>query len=160
MVFTISAVDRNNGFHVNSEGGLMKKRNGMCGAVWFGVLVLTLLLLPGSPVFAAWVNLSPPAVGQDWGLYGVHFTSADEGWAVGSETYDIVRRRGVLLHFVDDAWTPIDPSVVVSLDWELFGVHFTSPDVGWAVGRDNTNTKGVSASVPRRAVDLCRSPRT
>ncbi len=120
----------------------MKKRNGMCGAIWFGALVLMLLLLPGSPVFAAWVNLSPPAVGQDWGLYGVHFTSADEGWAVGSETYDIVRRRGVLLHFADDAWTPIDPPVV-SLDWELFGVHFTSPDVGWAVGRDNTNTKGV-----------------
>ena len=123
----------------------MKKRNGMCRAVRVGVLVLMLLLLPGSLVFAAWVNLSPPAVGQDWGLYGVHFTSADEGWAVGSETYEIVRRRGVLLHFVDDAWTQADVPLLSpdSLDWELFSIHFTSPDVGWAVGRDNTNTKGV-----------------
>jgi len=145
MVFTISAIDRCNGFHVNSEGGLMKKRNGMCRAVRVGVLVLMLLLLPGSLVFAAWVNLSPPAVGEDWALYGVHFTSADEGWAVGSETYDIVRRRGVLLHFLDDAWIPTDVPLLSphSLDWELFSVHFTSPDAGWAVGRDNTNTKGV-----------------
>ncbi len=123
----------------------MKKRNGMCRAVWIGVLVPTLLLFPGSLVFAAWVNLSPPAVGQDWALYGVHFTSADEGWAVGSETYRHCPSQGCPPPFcgrcLDTDRRPFAESG--QPDWELFSVHFTSPNVGWAVGRDNTNTKGV-----------------
>ena len=88
----------------------MKRRDCSYRTVVIGLLALTMLLLSGSLVDAGWVTISPPDVSSDWSLYGVHFTSADEGWAVGSETYDILgRRRGVLLHFTDESWTPIDP---------------------------------------------------
>ncbi len=83
--------------------------------------------------------MSPPNVSPDWSLSGVHFTSADEGWAAGS---DISNDKGVLLHFTDESWTSIEPPSV-SLNWELFNVHFTSATEGWAVGMDRSNKKGV-----------------
>jgi uncharacterized protein YbdZ (MbtH family) len=121
----------------------MKKRNGSYRMLVIGLLALTMLLLSGSLVFAGWFALSPPNVSSDWSLYGVHFTSADEGWAVGSDISNMLSKKGVLLHFVDESWTSIDPPSLVSLDWELFSVHFTSVNEGWAVGADYSNKKGV-----------------
>ena len=117
----------------------MKKRDGGYRAGLAGVLAVAMLLLSGSRVCAGWVDLSPPDVSPDWSLYGVHFTSADEGWAVGTDYYN---RKGVLLQFASNTWTSVDPPVV-SPDWELFSVHFTSPTLGWAVGRDHVNSRGV-----------------
>jgi len=103
--------------------------------------LLLLALFPASSVYAAtgWKVVTPPTVSSDWTLYGVHFTSSSEGWAVGS---DFSNDRGVLLHYSGASWTSVTPPSVSS-NWELFSVHFTSSTEGWAVGRDNSNRKGV-----------------
>ena len=31
----------------------------------------------------SWVSVAPSVVSSHWYILGVHFTSADEGWAVG-----------------------------------------------------------------------------
>jgi hypothetical protein len=49
--------------------------------------------------------------------------------------YDYQNARGVLLHYSGGTWTSVTPPSVGS-DWILFGVHFTSPVEGWAVGCD------------------------
>ena len=105
-----------------------------------GVFALAIVLVSTSWVCAGWIVVSPPAVSSDWTLYGVHFTSTSEGWAVGSDFF--YNGKGVLLHFKDNAWTSVTPPPVSS-DWELFSVHFASATEGWAVGRDNLNKKGV-----------------
>jgi photosystem II stability/assembly factor-like uncharacterized protein len=40
------------------------------------------------------------------------------------------------------SWTRVDPPLVSS-SWGLRGVHLTSSNEGWAVGRDYTNSRGV-----------------
>jgi hypothetical protein len=62
----------------------------------------------------------------------VHFTSPNEGWAVGEDNADL-NDKGVLLHYVDGVWAPVIPPIV-SAYWSLCNVHFTSVDEGWAVG--------------------------
>ena len=86
-----------------------------------------------------WTSVAPPDVCSDWNLSGVHFTSADEGWAFG---FDNVNYRAVLLHYQNGTWTSVTLPVV-STAWWLSGVHFTSANEGWAVGFDSTNEKGV-----------------
>ena len=75
-------------------------------------------------------------------LRGIHFTSANEGWAVGD---DLANNTGLLLHYRSGTWT-LARLPVVSASWTLSGVHFTSADKGWAVGSDDTdytNIRGV-----------------
>ena len=80
-----------------------------------------------------------PVVSSNWKLYGIHFPSFDTGWAVGHEA---ANSKGVLLKYTascqegcDGQWEPVTlPSA--SSNWYLVGVHFTSPEEGWAVGQD------------------------
>jgi hypothetical protein len=104
--------------------------------------VFVLVLSVVSPVYAGtgWSVVAPPDVSSQWTLYGVDFTSKDEGWAVGT---DFDHGRGVLLHYAAGEWARVSPPDV-SNDWELFGVHFTSAAEGWAVGRDNVDQKGIA----------------
>ena len=81
----------------------------------------------------AWSFAAPPPTGT---LNGIHFTSSNEGWAVGGVT------SGVLLHYSGGSWTAVTPPSV-SAQWYLAAVHFSSPDEGWAVGTDSTNHRGV-----------------
>ena len=76
----------------------------------------------------SWQTTAP----RDWQLNRVHFTSPDEGWAVG---FDRVNARGVLLHYSSSIWRSVYPPSV-STHWELNSVYFTSPGEGWAVGFD------------------------
>ena len=85
-----------------------------------------------------WKVVVPPNVSSDWWLNDVHFTSPDEGWAVGSDMDGF----GVLLHYSNGTWTNI-PSPILSSYWYLYDVYFTSSNDGWAVGYDGTNHKGV-----------------
>ena len=85
-------------------------------------------------------NIPLPAVSPNWKLYGIHFPSFDTGWAVGHEA---ANSKGVLLKFTasceegcDGHWEAVTPPSVSS-NWYLVGVHFTSPDEGWAVGQDS-----------------------
>jgi hypothetical protein len=77
-----------------------------------------------------WTHVSPPYVSPGWSLRGVHFTSSNEGWAVG---YDSENSRGVLLHYLNGTWIVVNPPYVSS-GWGLQAVHFASPNKGWAVG--------------------------
>ncbi len=82
-----------------------------------------------------------------WGLNAVHFTSKDEGWAVGKDyqvplSSGLNIRKGVLLHYLNGIWSFYTPPDV-SDDWELSGVYFSSPYDGWAVGTDYENGTGV-----------------
>jgi hypothetical protein len=74
-----------------------------------------------------------------WVLNAVHFTSPDEGWAVGEDRFG----GGVLFHYSGGTWTSVSPPVLNSATWGLKGVHLTSPDEGWAVGTDQYNGTGV-----------------
>ena len=102
-----------------------------CYNSWiFLLIVLCSLLFSKSSLYGQWTSVTPPTVSVDWLLAGIHFTSADEGWAVG---YDSINTKGVLLHYQDGIWTSVTPPEV-SGDWDLWGIHFTSADEGWAVG--------------------------
>ena len=90
-----------------------------------------------SPSQEKWESILPPANVSK--LYGVNFTSEDEGWAVG---VDNVNGRGVLLHYLNGVWTSVEPPSV-STNWDLWDVHFSSPNQGWAVGSDGVQGRGV-----------------
>jgi len=106
---------------------------------WFPLAILGMVLLSHSFVYGGWKNVNPPPVSTDWTLYGVHFASKDEGWAVGS---DFVNKKGILLHYLNGSWVSVKPPSVSS-HWQLYSAHFTSVDEGWAVGSDLRNQKGV-----------------
>jgi hypothetical protein len=86
----------------------------------------------------SWTVVIPPDISSNWALYGVQFTSATEGWAVGA---DYSNQRGVLLHYLNGLWTNVIPPDV-SPNWGLYGAYFISGTAGWAVGVDLTNTRG------------------
>ena len=102
-----------------------------------------------------WLTVTPPVVSDNWELRGVHFTSADEGWAVG-QSFVSPYGTGVLLHYQGGIWNSVTPPAV-SDRWELSGVHFTSRDEGWTVGYDIANSKGRPTSLSKRELDICRS---
>jgi hypothetical protein len=81
----------------------------------------------------SWTSVTPPAFDGEWILTAVHFTSADEGWAVGGTG---------LLHYHNGSWTSVTPPAV-SGEWFLTAVHFTSAGEGWAVGQNNNVYAGV-----------------
>ncbi len=105
------------------------------GCNWTNLQGVLLHYLNGS-----WSAVTTPTVSSDWGLMAVHFTSSNEGWAIGSNAQP--NYKGVLLHYLNGSWTFIDPADV-SLKWGLDGVSFSSPNSGWAVGGDFVNGKGV-----------------
>jgi hypothetical protein len=86
-----------------------------------------------------WTAVTPPAVSSACSLFAVHFTSPNEGWAVGK---DYNKSKGVLLHYSNGIWTS-EKVPDVSSDLSLFGVFFSSADQGWVVGTDSTNGRGV-----------------
>ena len=88
---------------------------------------------------AYWTAATLPYVSQDWELFGVHFYSSDNGWAVG---YDDANKRGILLQYSNGNWMNVTPPAVSS-DWMLSGVNLPSADEGWAVGYDFINKRGV-----------------
>lgn len=90
----------------------------------------------------AWEVVTPPTVvTANWCLYGVHFPSANEGWAVGWGSID-PNATGALLHYQNGAWEVVTPPTVSDY-WNLYAVHFTSATEGWAVGLDDVNGTGV-----------------
>ncbi len=114
-----------------------------------GLILFMTLLFSSSLGFADWTPVVPPEVSPNWGLQGVHFTSATAGWAVG---IDYANKSGVVLRFRNSAWEAM-ALPEVSSDWELHGFFFTaagdtstggtSAGQGWAVGVDNSGKKGV-----------------
>ena len=110
-------------------------------AKWVFLLFLpfVILLFSYSSARGQWVSVTPPDVSTYWDLRGVHFTSVNEGWAVGIV---YTNNTGVLLHYQNGTWTSAAPPAV-STNWYLNGIHFTSATEGWAVGRDDTNGGGV-----------------
>ncbi len=72
-------------------------------------------------------------------MSSVHFVSANEGWAVGTDEFN---GRGVLLHYSNGSWTPVPPPEV-SESWGLSSIHFATSGEGWAVGKDEANGSGV-----------------
>ena len=97
-------------------------------------LAFPILLFPNSLVYSQqWTSVPPPPVSTRWWLNGIHFTSPDEGWAVGG-TSASGNSKGVLLHYSGSTWTSVRPPPVSISDWVLSDVYFTSPDEGWAVG--------------------------
>jgi hypothetical protein len=47
-----------------------------------------------------------------------------------------------LVRFLNGSWSAVTPPAVSS-QWGLSNLHFTTKDEGWAVGRDESNTRGV-----------------
>jgi hypothetical protein len=74
--------------------GLM--RNACAKWVFLLFLPFLFVLFSHSSAHAQWASVIPPDVSEEWDLRGVHFTSADEGWAVGPNWGT---GRGVLLHY-------------------------------------------------------------
>jgi hypothetical protein len=111
-------------------------------AVGKDVVTLKGVLLQWSrtPRTVDWVSVDPPPISSNWALLGVHFSTDDEGWAVG---VDHENTKGVLLHYSWRQWTSVASPPDMSLNWQLIGVHFTSPEEGWAVGTDFSNKSGI-----------------
>jgi hypothetical protein len=72
------------------------------------MMVVAVLLLPGSMVFAKWTSVTPPDVSSDWALQSVHFTSPSDGWAVGINELGNELHRGALLRYLAPPPAPID----------------------------------------------------
>jgi hypothetical protein len=90
---------------------------------------IILLLCSSTFVCAQWSSASPPSVSTNWWLTGVHFTTADEGWAVGG---DVANGRSLLLHYSGGAWSSVlGPP---AMNGVVYAVHFVSSDEGWAMG--------------------------
>jgi photosystem II stability/assembly factor-like uncharacterized protein len=90
----------------------------------------------------SWIVIDPPDVSTYWGLSDVHFTSSNEGWAVGWDDEDYPSGKGILLHYLNGSWIAIS-TPKVSTNWLLNSVHLTSPSEGWAVGYDWENKAGI-----------------
>ena len=61
---------------------------------------------------------------------------------MGSQAPSSTEGSGVLIHFLNGSWFAVTPPIV-SPQWGLWNLHFTSPVEGWAVGRDESNGRGV-----------------
>ncbi len=108
------------------------------------LLPFIILLLSHSSVRAQWTSVPPPTVDGNWFLTGVHFTSANDGWAVGTNYVGADSSHvGVLLRYQNGSWASVAPPPTVSSRWGLEAVHFTSADEGWSVGFDSANSRGV-----------------
>jgi hypothetical protein len=105
-------------------------RNHFAKWIFLFLLPIKIIALSFSLAYAQWISVNPPTVSDEWSLEGVHFTSTDEGWAVG---WDAIKRSGVILRYHGGSWTMIS-SLTVNENWGLMGIHFTSADEGWAVG--------------------------
>jgi hypothetical protein len=102
-----------------------------------------------------WTSNTLPDLSLDWGLYGIHMVTSTYGWAVG---VDRSGGTGALLHYAKDPanksttsktyiWQTV-ASPQVDGDWELRNVCFnsdteTSTKLGWAVGVNHTDKRGV-----------------
>ena len=97
---------------------------------WFYLISIPIfiILCLQSSAYGQWKSVTPPTLSGEWTLLDVHFTSANEGWAVGYGAYE-----GTLLHYKDGNWTLAEPPM--HANGSLTGVHFTSAGEGWAVGR-------------------------
>jgi hypothetical protein len=115
------------------------KRNHFAMLMFLLFLSFIIVLFSHSLGLAQWTSVTLPAECEFWELYGVHFTSANEGWAVG---WDVTNSRGGLLHYQSGIWTSVIPPVVTAY-WGLWGVHFASADEGWAVGWGDGNARAV-----------------
>ncbi len=112
---------------------------------WLLVSTIFFFILFGVylPGYCEWASVSPPSISSNWSVNSVHFTSPNEGWAVGNNN----NIRGVLLHYVNGLWTSVTPPEMPKVpdmidNWWLESVHFTSPNEGWAVGFDGRNGTG------------------
>jgi hypothetical protein len=105
----------------------LTRNHSIKGIFIFFASLLTLLFVQ-SLAHSQWTSVTPPTITGDWNLLDVHFTSANEGWAVG---WDDTNDRGVLLHYQTGIWTSINPP---DGTYGLTGIHFTSANEGWAVG--------------------------
>ena len=112
-------------------------------AVLISVVLVSLLVFSSTLARAQWVSVDPPLVGDDLFLYGIHFPSADQGWAVGSDLTGS-EDKGVLLQYTDEQWNSVNlPHPPLNGDWLLSGVHFTSENEGWVMGQQLSGSEGV-----------------
>ena len=106
---------------------------------WSFVLLVPFLalLVIQSSAYSQWTSVTPPTLNGEVQLLDVHFTSVDEGWAVGRSSQI---GEGTLLHYQNGTWTSVAPPTRANGD--LIGVHFTSADEGWAVGQNLADQRG------------------
>ena len=97
----------------------------------FGICIV----FSGAIAYGGWESIHLPYVSSGWDLRGgCHFTSSNEGWAVGLNGELNI---GVLLHYLNGEWlvpVPPVPPDIGNDHWILNGVQFTSSNEGWAVG--------------------------
>jgi len=94
--------------------------------------------------------LNPFELIRELGLNSVHFTSTDEGWAVGRDRLYVrgifffeFYERAVILHYNNGEWNvvPLPSKSKCTDNWELHSVHFPSAEEGWAVGEHRGRTQ-------------------
>ena len=54
-----------------------------------------------------WTQVSSPSPGSDNQLFGVHMTSATDGWAVGLESNSVGQDLTLVLHWDGTSWTQV-----------------------------------------------------
>lgn len=72
-----------------------------------------------------WIKLIIP---YKENIYGLHFTSPTEGWAVGGSSGSI--KSSLILHFKDGVWMRQQSPT----DTRLSSIFMNTPSEGWAVG--------------------------
>ncbi len=102
-----------------------------------------LLFSLNSPVYGGWTieTLTAPQNTNMWQLRGLSFASATDGWAIGQNYRKNFNTEGALFHYQNGSWTTVNPPDLGLSDWWLNGVSFTSAANGWAVGKDDSDSK-------------------
>lgn len=77
-----------------------------------------------------WTKVELPPVKSNGKLYGLQFSGAAEGWAVGG---DWSNSKAALFHYTGGTWANVAPPAV-NTNWHVRSVSFTSASEGWAVG--------------------------
>jgi len=85
--------------------------------------------------------VSSPSPGSDNQLFGVHMTSATDGWAVGLETNSVGQDLTLVLHWDGTSWTQVS-SPSPGNGGQLTAVSALTGSDAWASGLTFTDAGG------------------
>jgi len=88
-----------------------------------------------------WTQVSSPSPGSDNQLFGVHMTSATDGWAVGLESNSVGQDLTLVLHWDGTSWTQVS-SPSPGNGGQLTAVSALTGSDAWASGLTFTDAGG------------------
>ncbi len=97
---------------------MKRTQRGLKNGILICLVSILTILGPGKSARAqydTWIRVDLPVESYHWELNGVHFTSSNEGWAVGEALREYerdarryIRTFAILLHYLNGTWKSVD----------------------------------------------------